>query len=448
MRKYILFFVIISILISIQIVSKTKNQSNWSQWRGPSNNGIVPFGDPPIEWSEKKNIKWKISIPGKGLATPIVWGNQLFIQTAVVSKDQSKAKNRKDTRKGKNSNRRWMRGIDADKVLDFKMISINRKNGKILWEKTLNTELPHEGTHGDATWASGSPVTDGKHLYAYFGSWGLYCLDMKGNLKWKKKLGKMRTRNAFGEGSSPFLFGDKIIILWDHEGDSFIFALDKKNGKEIWKKPRLEATSWSTPYVYKHKDKVQVIVNGHIKIISYDFETGEEIWTAKGMTKNVIPTPVHNGKGIFYFASGFRGTALLAIDINNAKGDLTGTKNIVWSYDKNTPYTPSTLYYKGILYFLKVNRGNITALNGETGVAYYSSKRLEETRGVYASPIGVKDRIYIIGRNGVTYVLKAGKEFKVLSINKLDDGVDASPVVIGKNLYIRGLKTLYCISTQ
>lgn len=447
MRKAIMILIILGMYFTIPIKTEERKNNNWPQWRGPDNNGIIPVGDPPVEWSEQKNIKWKTPIPGKGLATPIVWGNQILIQTAVISKDQKEAQ-KLIAGSEKSTKRSWMRGVKANKVLDFVLISINRKTGKVLWQKVLNRALPHEGTHGDGSWASGSPVTDGRHIYAYFGSWGLYCLNMQGELKWKKKFGKMQTRNSFGEGSSPALYKDKIIILWDHEGDSFITALNKKNGKEVWRTKRNEPTSWSTPFIHKHKNKTQVIVNGSKKIISYDFNSGKEIWTAEGMTKNVIPTPVHNGKGIFYFTSGFRGSALLAINIEGAKGDLMGTKNIIWTYKKNTPYTPSGLYYKGILYFHKVNRGNLTALNAENGEVYFSSEKLEETNGVYASPIAVKNRIYIVGRNGVTYVLKEGKTLKIININKLDDRIDASPVVVGKDLYLRGFKSLYCITKK
>lgn len=445
MKKFFVLFLFFSTSLLFVTVSAQKVEDNWPQWRGPLGNGIVPKGDPPLKWTENHNIKWKVSIPGLGLATPVVWGRQILIQTAVESKDQSKApkiEEQKEEEQG--GRRRRMRGKDPNKVLDFMLISVDKNNGKILWQKTLNTALPHEATHNTGSWASGSPVTDGKNIYSYFGSFGLYCLDMKGKLKWKKDFGDMHTRNAFGEGSSPVLYQDRIFILWDHEGDSFITALDKNTGRVIWKKERDESTSWSTPLILKLKDGIQVLVNGTTRIRSYAFENGDLIWEAEGMTRNVIPSPVYN-KNMVYFTSGFRGSALLAVNTEGAKGNIMGTKHALWTHDKNTPYTPSPLFYKGNVYISKVNRASITVLKGDTGELVYGPERLEKMKGIYASPIGVKDRVYYVGRNGVTYVLKAGDKFEILSVNDLDDEIDASPVVVGNDLILRGRKYLYCI---
>ena len=202
------------------------------------------------------------------------------------------------------------------------MMALNRADGSIAWQKVLREEIPHEGHHGDGSFASSSPVTDGELLFAYFGSRGLYAMDMKGNVKWQKDLGKMRTKNAFGEGSSPALHGNVLVVNWDHEGEDFILAVDKNTGKELWRKSRDEDTTWSTPLIVQHAGKAQVIVNASSKTRSYDLMTGAEIWSVGPLTANVIPTAV-SGNGMVYSMSGFRGAALFAVKLGKT-GELTG----------------------------------------------------------------------------------------------------------------------------
>ena len=252
---------------------------------------------------------------------------------------------------------------------------------------------------------------------------------------------------SFGEGSSPVLYKDKIIIVWDHEGDSFIIAFDKKTGKDIWKMDRDEGTSWATPFIVEHNGAVQIITSATNKIRSYDPSTGKLIWECSGMTGNVIPTPVF-ANGILYVMSGFRGTALLAIDLAKAKGDITVTDAVIWQYNQDTPYTPSPGLYNNLLYMLRGNNGDLTCLDATNGKVHYSTEKLEGTGNVFASLIGVQNRIYVTGKNGTFYVIKAGPKFEVLAKNELDDNFEASPAIIEKNLYLRGYKYLYCIGQE
>ncbi len=209
---------------------------NWPNWRGPFANGISPDGNPPLTWSESKNVKWKVPIPGTGYATPITWGDQIFLLTAVDMGGQNQDEPQQGGRR--------RRSKQTKNVHKFDVISLNRLTGKIQWQKTVAEEVPQEGTHQFGSWASNSPVTDGENIYAYFGSRGLFCLDLKGNLKWQRDFGQMEKRNSFGEGSSPVLYKDKIVVLWDQEAQSFIIAVDKKTGKDIRKKNRDETTTW------------------------------------------------------------------------------------------------------------------------------------------------------------------------------------------------------------
>jgi len=431
---------------SLAAEEPTKNYNKyWPQWRGPLATGVAPHGNPPIEWSEDKNIRWKIDLPGEGLSAPVIWENQIFILAAI------------DTKKGGDAEKaskidanfpNWMKrnkvAVASENVQAFAIVSIDRKTGDTIWQQTPREEHPHEGTHLDASWASNSPVTDGEQVFAYFGSRGLYCYDLKGNLKWEKDLGDMRTRNGFGEGSSPALHGDFLVINWDHEDDSFIVALDKNTGKQLWRKERDEVTSWSTPIIVEVNGKPQVIINATTRTRGYDLKTGDVVWEVGGMTINTIPSPVYN-EGIVYVASGYRGSLLQAIKLAEAKGDLTKSSALLWSHDRDTPYVPSLLLFDDFLYFMKSNKGVLTVLNPNTGTHYLGPTRLEGIKNIYASPVAAQNRIYISGRDGTTTVLEKGPELKVLAQNKLDDKIDASAAIVGGDLYLRGHEFLYAI---
>jgi outer membrane protein assembly factor BamB len=268
---------------------------------------------------------------------------------------------------------------------------------------------------------------------------------MDGNLVWEKDLGDMQIRHGFGEGSSPALFGNTILVNWDHEGDSFIVALDKRTGEEIWRRDRDEITSWSTPLVVEHAGNRQGIVSATGQVKGYDLETGDVIWEARGMTVNVIPTPVHID-GLVIVTSGFRGNALLAIRLNGAKGDITDTDAVVWSLDRDTPYTPSPLLFGKQIYFLKTNSGLLSSYDAKSGEKHFGPVRLGNVPNIYASPVGASGRIYIVGRDGGTTVIEAGPRFKVLAENELDDGFDATPALVDEEIYLRGKRYLYRIS--
>ena len=413
--------------------SPADSQAYWSQWRGPEATGVSPAGDPPVEWSEGKNIRWKVAIPGKGHASPIVWDQTIFVATAIPT-------DRKNPVEGEGQ-------IKPTQVLKFDLLALDRKTGKVVWQRTTREQGPHEGTHGDNTWASASPVTDGEHVYAYFGSFGLYCMDMKGNPVWEKDLGDMTVRMHFGEGSSPLLYGNKIVIIWDHQGDSFIVALDKRTGDELWRVPRDEETTWSSPIVVEHGGRKQVITSATNRVRSYDLETGDMLWDGSGVTLNAIPSPVAS-EGIVFVTSGFRGNVLQAIRIGSAQGDITGSEAIAWELDRDTPYIPSPLLYGDLLYFVKGNKGILSCLNAKTGEAHYGPVRLEGIEGVYASPVGAGNRIYLPSQNGTTIVIRRGPEFEVLARNTLEDAFDASPAVADKELFLRGRKFLYCVASD
>ena len=436
----------------------------WPQWRGPLHTGEAPRGNPPLEWGEEKNVRWKVEVPGRGQSTPVVWNDLVFVTTAVPvgeppatgaleirptpspeaaatpqAADAPQAGPPRGSRQGGGPPVAVKAGI-----LDFVVQAHNRSDGKVRWRKVVKTLQPHEGTHKDGGYACGSALTDGERIYAFFGSRGLYALDLKGNLIWEKQLGMMQTRLSFGEGASPVLHGDTLVVNWDHEGRDFLVALDRKTGKELWRTEREEPTSWATPIVVMSGGKPQVIVNATNRVRGYDLATGKVLWEAGGMTQNVIPSPV-SADGMLYVTSGFRGTALFAVRLADAQGDITGKPAVVWSYDKDTPYVPSPLLYKDGLYFLKSNTAILTRIDVTTGKPSYT-QRLEGLSNVYASPVAVAGRVYVVGREGATTVLEAGPVVKVLATNTLGDGFDASPALVDDEIYLRGQKYLYRIS--
>ena len=328
----------------------------------------------------------------------------------------------------------------------FTVLSFDRKTGKQRWTQSPRTQLPHEGHHKDHGFASASPVTDGKHLIVSFGSFGLYGYDLKGKLLWEKDLGDMRTRNSFGEGSSPALDGNTVVVLWDHEGDDFIVALDKRDGRELWRQTRDEPTGWCTPLIVSHGGRKQVIVNGTNKIRSYDLKDGKLLWECAGQTVNAIPSAVASQDRVFVM-SGYRGNALQALRLDRS-GDLSGTDGIVWSHAKSTPYVPSPLLVSDTLYFVSNNSALLSAFDAVTGKAHFEAERLDGLNGVYASPVAADGRIYVVGRDGNTAVLRHGSRFEVLAKNHLDDGFDASPAIVGRQIFLRGRQSLYCISEK
>lgn len=410
----------------------------WPQWRGPLATGVAPHADPPVEWSATRNVRWRVLLPGRGHATPIIWGERIYVQTAVpadLSPDSRPAASTSPTT-----------AESTGRTYKFTLLALDRQTGQTVWAQTLCEGGLHERGHNDASPASNSPLTDGECLIAYFGSRGLYGLDLDGKLLWSQDLGDMETRRGFGEGSSPALHGDLVVVNWDHEGDSFIVALDKRTGAERWRVPRDEPTSWSTPHIVTAGGQVQVIVSATRKIRSYDLQTGRMLWECGGMTQNVIPTPVSD-RDLIYCTSGFRGSALLAIRYAVAQGDIAGSAAVAWTYEgKGTPYVPSPLLYEGRLYFLQENRAALSCVDARTGRAEYSKQRLEGLRDVYASPVAANGRVYIAGRDGKVAVIQAGSELRVLAVNELADSFTASPAIVGRALYLRGAEHLYCIA--
>ena len=418
----------------------------WPQWRGPHLNGVAPHSDPPTAWSETENLRFKVEIPGRGLASPIVWGDRIFLLTAVAADPEAYEAAQKKAAE-KLEKQEWPPSVEPVRQA-FLVLALSRRDGSVVWRRTAVEQVPHESHYLDASFASASPVTDGERLFAHFGSNGLYAYDLDGEPLWSVDLGDMTTRRGFGEGSSPALHGDTLVVNWDHEGDSFLVALDARSGEELWRADRPgEVTSWSTPLVVESGSRRQVVVAATGRSRGYDLETGKEIWSVAGMTVNTIPTPVHRD-GIVYLTSGYRGNLMQAVALEEARGLIDETEAVVWTFDRHTPYVPSPVLYQDRICFLKHLRNIFTCLDAASGEVLYTEKRLAGITRVYASPVVAGGRIYVFAKDGRSAVLDAGPEFKLLATNALDDGVRASPAIAGDEIYVRGDRYLYAISTQ
>jgi outer membrane protein assembly factor BamB len=416
----------------------------WPTWRGPAATGAAAKGNPPVTWSESENIKWKVELPGRGHSSPVIWDNKLFLLTAIDT-GQAKSAEAQPTQPPAASGGRGGLSTPAPKTIHkFDLLCLDRVTGKVLWEKTAIEAVPHEGHQPTGTFASYSPVTDGKYVWASFGSRGLYCYDTDGGLKWSKPLPTLKTIMSFGEGSSPALAGEAIIVVCDQEAGSAIFAFDKTTGEQLWRQDRDERTSWATPAVVEVDGKTQVIVSATKLIRSYDLGTGDLIWQCSGQTANVIPSPIV-AFGTVFCTSGFRGSALQAIALGRT-GDLTGTDAIRWQVNKGTPYVPSPILYGDKIYVCSVNKAVVSCYDTATGKPHFVEQPLPEVGEMYASPVGAGDRVYFVGREGTTQVIRNAAQFEILATNKLDDKFDASPAIAGNELYLKGKKSLYCLA--
>ncbi|QDT04430.1 outer membrane biogenesis protein BamB [Rubripirellula lacrimiformis] len=439
------------------------NQAGWPQWRGPDGSGVAVDADPPTVWSENENIHWKIDVPGVGSSTPIILGDRVYVATAfktdrvaenavdnagssdaAAGDSQRRGSEPSGRRRGGGRGGSGRGGSAPANYYDFMVIAYDRETGSEVWRSTLTSQVPHESGHSTNTFASSSPITDGQQLYISFGSRGVYCMDLDGNKQWSKDLGRMETRNQFGEGSSPAVHNGVMVVPFDHEGQSFIVALDTKSGNEIWRQPRDEQTTWATPLITDWDGRSQVVTNGSNRVRSYDLETGKIIWQCGGQAGNPIPTPVRFEDNVIVM-TGYRGYAIYSIPLDST-GDITDTDKVTWYEEDAAPYVSSPVLYQGQLYFLKSNNGVLLSRDAKTGDLLIDQTRLPDIKSVYASPVAAADRIYLTGREGTTLVIKHGKTFEVIATNTLDDEIDASAAIVGGQIFLRSKTHLYCIS--
>lgn len=401
----------------------TGADGDWMYWRGPEATGMAR-GDAPLRWSDTEGIQWKAAIPGRGYSSPVVVGDRIILTTAVPA-DEAAAK----------------AGLVEHRFL---VLCYDRRTGTLLWEREATTATPHELHHPTyGSFASNSPVTDGTLVYAFFGSRGLYAYTLDGRLVWQKAFGPLKMYMTFGEGAWTWLEGDTLLVVLDHEGESFLLALDKATGAERWRVPRQGNTNWSGPYVTRVNGRRQVIVSASRESVGYDFTSGKRIWWARGLGQNTIPQPIA-AAGLVFVMSGYRNPNLQAIRLGRT-GDLTGTDAIVWENTRGNSYTPSPVLHDGILYLL-TDSGMLSAFDAATGKPHYHQQRLPKPYQFKASPVGANGRLYLPTETDDVVVVKMGRTFEVLATNTLPgESFIATPAIAHGQLYLRGERTLYAI---
>ena len=439
-RISLALFIATSFVVSL---AGAASAGNWPQWRGPDGSGISTEKNLPSQWSPTKNIKWKTPIEGRGHSSPIVWENKIFVTTAIEGAEVPGAKAAKHLI----DNKDFVHpdSVGANRKHTFKVVALNRDNGKILWETVAWEGTPYDDRHRKSSYAASTPATDGKLVYAYFGSEGLYAYDFNGKLAWKADVGKLANL-GMGTATSPILFENVVIVQADEDNGekSFIVAYDKTTGKEVWKTPRKVQISWSTPLLARSAKRTELIASGTESIIAYDPATGKELWTHKGVESNAIPSPVANNEMV-YLVAGYPAKIAMAIRLGQS-GDLTGTPNVPWQYTKGTAYVPSPILYGDYLY-LTTDRGILTCIDAKTGAVVYEGGRIPIPATFTASPVAFDGKILLTSEDGDTFMVKAGPKHEIIGTNSIGEPVYASPAIADGRIYIRGEKNIYCIGT-
>lgn len=421
--------------------------SNWPQWRGPAMSGVSDEKNLPAEWSETKNVLWKTALPGKGFSQPVIWGNRIFLTTDIEGGPAPESHKPPVHMVGGNvfKHPEWD-GID--KVHTFKTICLDRDTGKILWENVSYEGPTLDYRHKRGNYAAPTPVTDGRHVWAYFGAEGLYCYDFNGKLIWKKHIDDITTL-GMGVGTSPVIYRNTIILQVDQTAGtdkSFIAALDKKTGKEVWKVARPIQVSWTTPLLITHAGRDELVTSGNEFLISYDPATGREIWRASGLKSHAIATPVL-GNGMVILSSGYPSKVIKAIKLGGS-GNLDGTEWVAWQYNKGTSYVPSPILYGDYLYLMS-DAGILTCVNPKNGEIVYEGGRVPVATKFYgASPVAFDGKILLTSDDGDTFVIKAGPKHEVLGTNSIGEPVRTSMAIADGKLFIRGDRHLYCIAKK
>ena len=442
MKKMSLSITLIMAGVSLIIAGQIFAQ-DWPGWRSDGS-GISPEKNLPLKWSENEGVKWKIPIPGAGHSSPIVWGNRVFVTTAAAE-DPNVETFRGGVFMGGDRN-----NPDESKYA-YSVIFLDADQGKVIWSKAVARQNPRTPRHTKNTYASETPVTDGKCVFVSFGPVGLYAVDFEGNVIWQRDLGLMRRRAGWGTGSSPILFRNTVIVNCDSDGDSYITALDKTTGDPVWRTARDEGASWGTPFLFEAGDRTTVVTNATRRMRGYDAATGKLLWECGGGSMISVPSPVAT-KGLVFLSSGHSlipRRPIVAVR-PEAMGDITPTggqsmsDGVAWSHNSGGPYVTSPIAIGEYLY-VPLDNGSLTCYEARTGKTVYENQKLGARNTITASPIAGDGKIYVQTEDGECYVIKPGPEFEILAVNKLDEVFCASPAVSGGRIFLRGRKHLYCI---
>ena len=445
-------------LLSVTLPLTLPAGDSWPQFRGPDARGVSFDGGLPSEWSATKNVAWVLPVPGRSWSSPIVHQGAVFVTTAVNEGEDH------DPKKGLYFGGNRPKPIPH--VHRWKLLKVDAQSGEVVWERTAHEEKPRTGIHIKNTYASETPVTDGERVYAYFGNVGLFAYDFDGEKIWEKRWETVPTRFGWGTAASPVLHGERVYVLNDNDAQSFLVALDKRRGEEVWRVDRDEPSNWSTPFIWKTDRRFEIVTPGSGKVRSYDLD-GELLWQFDGyrsqaMSGITIATP-YAMDGLLYISSGYVGDKhrpLYAIrpnssgeiGIDKAKGDksenaekeLPGNDSIAWVQPLAAPYNPTTLGYDGQIYVLH-DRGFLTSFDARTGAEVYGKQRLARSANFTTSPWAYDGKIFCLSEDGDTYVVRAGSDYELLGKNSLGEMCMATPAMADGRLYIRTISKLYCL---
>jgi outer membrane protein assembly factor BamB len=433
-------------LLALVAMAASAADANWPQFRGPSGSG-VGSGSPPAEWNVEsgKNILWKTAIPGLGHSSPVIWGDRIFLTTAVPATGEAQLK------VGLYGD---IAPVKGEPPQSFRVYCLDRKSGKILWERVAAAGEPKIMRHPKSTHANPTPATDGERVVAFFGSEGLFAYDLKGGLLWKKDFGTLDSgfymvpSAQWGFASSPVIFEDTVIIQADVQKNSFLAALDVRTGRELWRTARSDVPTFGTPAVVPYTaggvKGWQVVVNGWKHIGGYDLKTGKELWTLAGGGDIPVPTPVF-ADGLVVITSAHGQSRPIYAIRTDAAGELTDKHSaIAWTQERAGNYMQTPLLAGGLGYFC-FDTGVLTVYQLATGEKLYQQRLGGGSSGFSSSPVTAGNQVYIIDEDGHGFVLAPGREYKLLAENDIGETVMATPAISGGVLYVRGGKHLFAI---
>lgn len=430
--------------MSASLTLAAAGPDHWPQWRGAGGQGVVSGNDLPTEWSRSRNVLWSTPIGGRGFSSPIVWGNRLFVTTSIEGPEIPDAAPVAHELEG--SPFVHPDSVAGNRRHTLELLALDTTTGQVVWERTAYEGRVYDARHRVGSYANTTPATDGRYVYVWFGSEGLYAYDFDGRLAWKTSFGGIAAF-GMGTGTSPVLFENLLILQCDEDNGqrSFVVAVDKNTGREVWRTARTIEANWTTPVIAHGPSGPELVTSGNQFIIAYDPRTGRELWRCKGTGGWTIPTPIV-GHGIVVASASHPVKRAVAIRLGG-RGDVTGTRQVAWERDRGTGYTPSSIAYGDYAYLL-TDAGLLTCVDIRTGEVKYEGARPPKPGRFSGSPIAFDGKILLTSDDGDTMVIRAGPTYEVLRVNSLDEPIHASPAAAGGRLYFRTDARVYSIGTR